>query len=143
MKSFLKNASLALTEGIQSFVESSKEVSENLKDYMKSDEYENDLDQIISFLVIIKPLQNRNFDIIRNRQLRVAMKMKFIFSQSRLLIAASAAVGGKVGIVIGGPQGAISGATLGTATGILSITFVAGKVLVRRMSNVDHNVFAR
>jgi hypothetical protein len=123
MQSFFKEA-----------VSAAQRAGQDLNTYFKSTSYEEDLDEVISFLYLIKPLQARNFEVIKNRKLRVGMKMKFIFSQSKVLLGASAAIGAEVGLVLGGPQGALTGATVGTASGILVITFGAGRVFVNRVS---------
>ena len=116
------------------------ETSEQLGDYLKSEEYEKDLDEVIYWLHIHNPGGRPKADQYHDRNERIFRKSLFIKNQAALLVAGSALVGGKLGFKVYGPPGAAKGSAVGTAVGVTLVAGVAGYVLIERWKAGEESV---
>jgi len=94
-------------------------VVDELKDYLRSDTYEADLDRVIELLYIHNPSAQPNFLNFKTKTARVAAKMGFVRKQAVRYVGASALVGARFG-----PKGATVGALIATLTILLGVAFV-------------------
>ena len=113
---------------------------QKLGDYLKSEEYEKDLDEVIYWLYIHNPGARPKADQYHDRNERIFRKSLFIKNQAALLVAGSALVGGKLGFKVYGPPGAANGAAVGTAVGVTLVAGVAGYVLIERWKAGEESV---
>ena len=103
-----------------------------LKSYLRSDTFEDDLDQAIALMHIHQPNSIPNFDDIADRNQRVAEKTHYLKEQALLFVTASGLAGGKVGLYFGNPA---MGLKIGTAAGAIIVTVTATTIIAKRLSD--------
>ena len=108
---------------------------EKLGQYLKSEAYEQDLDQVIELLYIHKASSKPSFSKFASRNERVFQKSKFIKEQAILFVAATAGIGAEIGGQLMGPQGLATGFAIGTAAGVIIVTVVAGHIIIKRLNS--------
>ncbi|MCB9093350.1 MAG: hypothetical protein H6620_12415 [Halobacteriovoraceae bacterium] len=110
-----------------------KSISIKLKEYTQSPLFEDDLDQLIHLLHLHNPSSKPNMNTEKDSKVRVFSKVNYVKTQAALLVATLGTTGAEIGASISGPEGAAIGFTIGTATGIILITVVAGNIVIKRI----------
>ena len=113
-------------------------LKDQVRDYAKSDLFENDLDEIIDLLHIHRPSKKPNFDG-KNRDEKVAKKFDYVKEQAFIFVSGASIVGGKIGSFLPTPEVAAIGYAIGTATGIIIVLVIAGRVIIKRISNSSND----
>ncbi len=126
----------------QSIVKVSQKTLQQVNLYFKSDAYEEDLDEAITLLHIHNESAKPVYDDIKNRNERVRKKTKFVKDQAILFVKLAAAIGGEIGTKFAGAKGAVEGIVIGTATGVVIITVVAGHIVLKRVSKGNDSSFS-
>ena len=106
--------------------------------YLKSSEFEADLDQVISYLHIHKPNSKPKFLDFNFHAERVISKSKYVKDQTVLFVVGLGTLGAEIGGSIAGIEGATYGFVIGTVTGIIIVAVVAGSILVKRLSKKEY-----
>lgn len=136
-KNLKKNTLMAshfILDQTQAAIKVSQKTLQQVNLYFKSDAYEEDLDEAIALLHLHNESAKPDYDDIKNRNDRVMKKTKFVKDQAILFVQMAAAIGGEIGTKFTGARGAVEGVVIGTATGIIIITVVAGHIVLKRVS---------
>ncbi len=110
--------------------------------YFKSDAYEEDLDYALELLHINRPSPIPDLELIRDRKTRVLKKTELVKTQVATFIKMSAVIGGEIGAKMHPPTGAVEGIVIGTATGFVIVSVVAGHIMLRRLAQGNNSSFS-
>lgn len=105
--------------------------TKGITEYFKSEEYEEDLDQIIDTLYMLSPSDKPDFQPDSDLKTRIQLKAKFVRKQVFMFVVATGSAGLEIGSYFFSPK---VGLVIGTAVGILVVSFVGGQILVRRLT---------
>ncbi len=108
--------------------------AQSITTYFKSTDYEDDLDEIIEILYILRPTDKPDFSEHKVLKKRLKAKAKFVRAQVVLFIVASGSAGLEIGSYFYNPK---IGLIIGTTAGVLIVSFVAGQIIIRRMGSED------
>jgi hypothetical protein len=137
-----RTASHFVLDQTQSVIKISQNTIRQLNLYFKSDAYEEDLDEAITLLHLHNESAKPDYDNIKNRRDRVMKKTKFVKDQAILFVKMAGVLGGEIGAKFSGAKGAVEGVVIGTATGVVIITVVAGHIVYKRVSKGNDSSFS-
>jgi hypothetical protein len=107
------------------------EKTQHISDYFQSDDYEEDLDEIIEVLYILNPGDKPDFEEHKTLNKRLKAKSKFVRYQILMFVVAAGSAGLEIGSYFFNPR---IGLIIGTTAGVMVVTFVAGRIIIRRMT---------
>lgn len=136
----LKDLGLGLADSAFEAIKHSKPVevvnhitekTQQVSEYFQSHDYEEDLDEVIEVLYILNPGDKPDFEEHKTLNKRLKAKAKFVRYQTLMFIVAAGSAGLEIGSYFFNPR---IGLIIGTTAGIMVVTFVAGRIIIRRMS---------
>lgn len=139
----LKSISLNLADNVFETLKNSKPADaasyilnavQDVSEYFSSAEYEEDLDQVIDLLHIFNSSQRPQFTEYKTKKKRLKAKAKYVRQHTLLFMIAAATTGYEIGSYILNPQ---VGLIIGTAAGVIIVSFVAGRIIIDRISPTE------